>query len=147
MLQIAVKSEIAKVMTAISPSSRDAKLMMQAELAAHKTSCPRAALPSPSLHSEAQFGAACVVPKALACARRSSANPIAESWLPGSISAASGEGACCKVFSDGARLAALNHGHSRAHSFSNSPKPPSSGRNVFLLGETIPDAENSFGVV
>ena len=36
MLQIAVKSEIAKVMTAISPSSRDAKLMMQAELAAHK---------------------------------------------------------------------------------------------------------------
>ena len=40
MLQIAVKSEIAKVMTAISPSSRDAKLMMQAELAAHKTSCP-----------------------------------------------------------------------------------------------------------
>jgi hypothetical protein len=36
MLQIAVKSEIAKVMTAISPSSRDAKLMMQAELAATK---------------------------------------------------------------------------------------------------------------
>ena len=36
MLQIAVKSEIAKVMTAISPSSRDAKLMMQAALAAHK---------------------------------------------------------------------------------------------------------------
>ena len=44
MLQIAVKSEIAKVMTAISPSSRDAKLMMQAELAAHKNKLPQSSI-------------------------------------------------------------------------------------------------------
>src|SRR4051794_32192132 len=89
MLQIAVKSEIAKVMTAISSSSRDAKLMMQAELAAHKNKLPQSSI-APSLHSEAQFGAACVVPKAKPV-ESVLLGSFAESWLPGSVSAASGE--------------------------------------------------------
>ena len=35
---------------------------------------------------------------------------FAESWLPGSVSAASGEGACCKVLSGKHDLADLNRG-------------------------------------